>query len=416
MTTNRQREREDIEIIEEDYRHEEKPYLGIEHRHDAFLNFYSLIAAVTVALAMLTLSVGTGPSEMLKVLIAGVLTWFVSFYVNKALFHTGSKLAATGNPFVLALAACWFVLMGSVYGTISFTGQAHNYVEGQTLRQPIAALEAIVREAQEAVVAAKGVGPAVAAVETGAKGLSECEARSGCVSGRAGRGRLVGALEEIASKGAAVRRQYIAAERKADAIVKDLQKVAADYERQLSDGGVTGANRAELLAIYGRGQALVTKLKGVMPTQAALGLANELRRVQVGSGRRARIDVAARMRAQADQIEQAVQAIRTGQTDLPPFPNPGGITSGWERIEDTWPYAVLIFALEGVLIVLWGLLVLDLRARLTAQRLNRRDSDDDDDLPTAPAPVTGPSGPTPALPAGRRRNPQIVGHSNGAGQ
>ncbi|MEL6368554.1 MAG: hypothetical protein AAFQ16_11410, partial [Pseudomonadota bacterium] len=74
-------------------------------------------------------------------------------------------------------------------------------------------------------------------------------------------------------------------------------------------------------------------------------------------------------------------------------------------------------ALEGVLIVLWGLLVLDLRARLTAQRLNRRDNDnDDDDLPTAPAPVTGPSGPTPALPAGRRRNPQIVGHSNGAGQ
>ncbi|MEO1650352.1 MAG: hypothetical protein AAFR60_05140 [Pseudomonadota bacterium] len=122
------------------------------------------------------------------------------------------------------------------------------------------------------------------------------------------------------------------------------------------------------------------------------------------------------MRAQADQIEQAAQAIRTGQTDLPPFPNPGGITSGWERIEDTWPYAVLIFALEGVLIVLWGLLVLDLRARLTAQRLNRRYSDDDDDLPTAPAPMTGPSGPTPALPAGRRRDPQIVGHSNGAGQ
>ncbi|MEL6103430.1 MAG: hypothetical protein AAFR68_19200, partial [Pseudomonadota bacterium] len=222
MTTNRQREREDIEIIEEDYRHEETPYLGIEHRHDAFLNFYSLIAAVTVALAMLTLSVGTGPSEMLKVLIAGVLTWFVSFYVNKSLYHVGSKLAATGNQFVLVIAASWFVLMGSVYGTISFTGQAHNYVEGQTLREPIAALEAVVREAQEAVVAAKAVGPAVAAVETGAKGLAECEARSGCVSGRPGRGRLVGALEEIGSKGAAVRKQYVAAGGKADRIVEDL--------------------------------------------------------------------------------------------------------------------------------------------------------------------------------------------------
>ncbi|MEO1474413.1 MAG: hypothetical protein AAFS03_10865 [Pseudomonadota bacterium] len=165
---------------------------------------------------------------MLRVLIAGVLTWFVSLYVNKSLYHVGSKLAATGNQFVLVIAACWFVLMGSVYGTMSFTGQSHNYVEGQLLRKPVAALEPVVREAQEEVVAAKGVGPAVAAAETGAKGLSECEARSGCVSGRAGRDRLVGALEEIASKGAADCTQYIAAERKADAIVKDLQKVAAD--------------------------------------------------------------------------------------------------------------------------------------------------------------------------------------------
>ncbi|MEO1650108.1 MAG: hypothetical protein AAFR60_03895, partial [Pseudomonadota bacterium] len=67
-----------------------------------------------------------------------------------------------------------------------------------------------------------------------------------------------------------------------------------------------------------------------MPTQAALGLANKVLRVRVRSARRTRqTHGAARMRAQADQIKQAVANIPSGQTELPPFPNPSGLISGW---------------------------------------------------------------------------------------
>ncbi|MEO0852926.1 MAG: hypothetical protein AAFY15_05415, partial [Cyanobacteria bacterium J06648_11] len=100
-------ERTDIDAIIEDYERARKKHLGIEHRYDGVLPIPSAFAGLTVAAGFAAVSTGSGPVENLKILAVGAMAFTVSFCVNKALFHTGSKLAATGNPLAIGLAAGW---------------------------------------------------------------------------------------------------------------------------------------------------------------------------------------------------------------------------------------------------------------------------------------------------------------------
>ncbi|MBU2580259.1 MAG: hypothetical protein KJ622_00880 [Alphaproteobacteria bacterium] len=414
--TKRNLERQDIVDIGEDYESEKKPYQGIEHRHDGILWFPSAAAGASVALGMNAIVPGSGVAHNANVLLVGVSTFAISYIVNKTLFHTGSKLAATGNKPTIALSAGWFATMAGVFGTISFTGLSHEIVEGAKLRDPAAAMSRAAREVGETTAAAKRVVPLISSARGDMQAIASCEENSGCVSGRRGRGSEVAALEALSAKFASVEKLYGQADRKQADLAAKLQKLASSYEEQLTRGGVGGQSRSKLLAIYDQAQGLATELANVVPTSAANGLANEMRRLAVGTPAGGRIDVGARLRAHADQIEDAIAGIMVTSVTLPPFPPPSGMASGWERIEETWPLALLLFGLEGVLIVLWAMLVFDIRARLAALRQkNRLAKGEHEQLSPDPTdwPADGSIGRRGHQPGSR---PGLGGRSNGSGQ
>lgn len=395
--TDRENERRELEDLSRDYRQAPAKTVGIVHRHDTILPVPSAIAGITVGLGLNALLPGGGASHNLTVLLGGVSAFALSLFVNKALFHTGSKLAASGDRITVFLASIWFTAMASVFGTISFTGVTHDMNEAADLRGEITHIATASRVANETALSANRLSPLISGSAADIRAISNCEKRVGCASGQSGPGPLAATLDALADKLDANGRLYANGERKRKALAAELEGLASQYEARLSSHGVSAANRAALLKIYDRAQAIATELGNVVPTAAARALAGDLKRIQVGPARPGLIDVAARLRSHATEIEKALQDVPTNQIVLPPFAPPSGIARGWERLSDTWPLAVFLFGVEGLVIMLWVLQVRDLRARMIAIGLRNDDPD--------PEPGTnggfGSPGPKPA-PAGRR--------------
>ena len=406
------RERDEITRIGDDYDVGPEPQKGIEHRHDKFLPIPSIIGGFTVAMGLEAVLPGAGIAKSLKVLAGGASAGVLSYFANKSLFHTGSKLAASGDQFTILVASMWFVLMGGVFGTISFTGVTFEIVEGAKLREPLVHISDAGRRAGGSAADAKRIVQLISTARADKLAIAECEAQSGCVSGRPGRGPQVAALEALAQKFGNVEKLYAQADRKRAALSKKMETLASKYEAQLASGGVSGKNRAALVKIHSEAQSLSTELVTLMPTTAVQGLVGDLRRMKVAPPKRGRIDLGARLRGHADQLEEALDGLETASVKLPPFPSPSGIAAGWDRLDLTWPLAVLLFGLELILILLWVLLVRDIAVRLKAMR-RPRDFDDDggDDPPTSSGGSSGAAGRRVPLP---RPEDRLIGRANGA--
>lgn len=407
---DRAREQGEIVTIGEHYDVGPEPNKGIEHRHDKFLPVPSVIGGVTVAMGLEAVLPGAGIAKSLKVLLGGASAGVLSYFANKSLFHTGSKLVATGDRLTLLVAALWFIAMGGVFGTISFTGVSFGIVEGAKLRKPIAHITDGSRRAGETSSGAKRIVPLISAAGADMRAIATCEQQFGCWSGRRGRGPQVAQLEALAQKFDHVERLFSQADRKRAKLVEKLEEVASRYEAQLASGGVSGKNRAALLKLYGEAQTLMTELVNLMPTSAVQGLIGELRGLNVPPARTGRIDVGSRLRSHAVKLEEVLGAFEAATVALPPFPEPSGIAAGWNRLDLTWPLAMLLFGLELILILLWVILVRDIAVRLKALRLQSSLSDDDSDEdppPSAPAP-TGRRAPSPRL------DERLVGRTNGS--
>jgi hypothetical protein len=185
--SNRENERRELEHLVEDYRQPPTKDLGIVHRHDTILPIPSGIGGVTVGLCLHALIPGVGVSHNLTVLLKGVSAFALSLFVNKALFHIGSKLAAAGDRMVVALAFAWFTAMASVFGTISFTGVTNEMNQGAVLREPIAHIASASRLANEGALGANRLAPVISGAEGDMRAIGSCEARAGsrtrCASG-----------------------------------------------------------------------------------------------------------------------------------------------------------------------------------------------------------------------------------------
>lgn len=401
---------DEIGRIGKSYEQPPKATVGIEHRHDRFLPIPSVLAGVGVAMGLSAALPGEGVAHNFNVLMGGISVFALSLFANKGLFHTGSKLAAAGDHFTIGVACAWFTTMAAMVGTMGFTGLTHEITSGARLRAPVVAMTEASRSVGQDAASAKRLMPLVTAGKSDMSGLESCEISGGCVSGRKGRGTTASQLRALSEKFAAIERQYVAADRKRSELSAKLEGLVGEYEATLGRYGGSTEGRARLLAIYAKAQSLATEIGNVMPTAAVEGLIGDLRRMQSGGRNKGPVDLVARVRSHADQLEGALGNIKSGGANLPPFPERPGIASGWERLDLTWPLAILLFGIEGVLLVLWLVLVRDIAVQLAARRgRDRPENHDSTDGPSGPAPTTaGRRGPA------RLRNEQMIGRSNGA--
>ena len=349
--------------MKKNYPDVEKPTGGPENRFDNWLPWISFAVFLSVLFGNLSSLPGEGAQTKLLAIFVAALAGGLSYIANKSAFHTGAKLAASGDSWAIVLVVGWFALMGVTVGTIGFAGVSHEIVEAEKLRAPVRHMAQASREVGEAAAEAKRIVPLISAGQSDIAGIAACEATAGCVSGRRGRGPTVARLEGLAGRFKSIERIYDRAEKRRSELVAKLETLTGKYEAQLSEGGVAGGNRAKLVAIYSQAQSLVTEIANVVPTAAAQGLVSELRAMPAPAAKPGRIDVGARLRGHADRLEEALQATSSVKVALPPFPSPSGLTVGWQRLDLTAPLAVLLFGLEAILVVLWSLLVRDFIAR-----------------------------------------------------
>ncbi|MEL7543913.1 MAG: hypothetical protein AAGJ70_09075, partial [Pseudomonadota bacterium] len=290
------------------------------------------------------------------VLFVGVVAGTLSFAANKVAFHVGSKLASRGDRIAIALCAAWFIGLGATVGTIGLTGVGHDIVAAEQLRRPLVAMERAKDRLLSSGSQTSGIGSLASAASSDIDSLVSCEIRGGCISGRSGVGRQVSELRSIASRLRAFERTFEGSKRKRSSYAARLAKLAADYEEQLGVGGASPKNRAALLKIYSQARAVLTDLEGETNGAAIGALVSELRgfRSRNGVGR---INLSARLRQHADRIEEALPTLGRSEIELPSFPGPVGITAAWGHLDKVWPYALLLFGLESIVIVLWIMLV-----------------------------------------------------------
>ncbi|MEL6227067.1 MAG: hypothetical protein AAFR01_08620 [Pseudomonadota bacterium] len=355
----------------------------IENRYDTLLLFASLFIAIGVMLGVNATLPGEDSIRNAMVLFVGIVAGTLSFAANKAAFHVGSKLAARGDRMALALCLSWFVFLGGNVGTIGFTGVSYEIIEAAELRVPLTAIETAKSNLTTAGSQTRGVSEVVSAARSDIEGLVACEIRRGCISGRSGVGRQVSELQRIVARFRTFERSVSGAGRDRTSLLARLSKLSSQYEERLSQGGVGAANRAELLSIYSRAQPLLAELGAASPMASIGALVGELRSFRT-SGNRGRIDLSSRLRDHADRIEATLPTGGEANATLPPFPKPSGIAAGWKHLELTWPYAILLFGLELIVVVLWIILVRRLVALQDAQAAaadHKVDEYDDEDHP-----------------------------------
>ena len=354
------------EKMKDEYPDIEQVEVGPEHRYDNPLLLISIGVFFSVLMGMNSALDGGDVARNALVFFVAALSGGLSLIANKAAFHIGSKLAAAGDTLAILLVAGWFTLMAAVVGTIGFGGASRDLVSAAQLRAPIVAMTDASRIVAEAALDGNAVAPLLESAADDFLGVSSCERNKGCVSGRRGSGTVVASLENIAAKIRGVSRRFKTSDRRRSDLAKQLDALVSKYEEQLSTGGVSGESRAALLGIYTQAQSLTTELSGVVPTVAAAALVSEMRGLSVPAARRGRIDVGARLRKHAEQLETVLGTTKSERIALPPFPAPSGLAVGWERLDITWPLALVLFGLELILIVLWLLMVRDFRARRKA--------------------------------------------------
>lgn len=360
------------ERMYEEYPDQEKPDAGPENRFDVFLILVSLFVMASIFFGLNSVLPGEGVARNALVVFLSFMGGALSFQANKAIFHTASKLVAAGDGVALALAVGWFALMSTVVATIGFAGISHELVEAARMREPLQIITKASRRSGEQRAGADRIAPLISKGKNDIEAITACEIAVGCVSGRRGRGKTVGELRSISRSIDGVEKLYERAKRDGANLGNRIERLAAKYEEQLSRGGGTGRNRAALLAIYSEAQSLVTQVGSTAPTAAARGLVGQLRNMIFTPHKGGRIDVGARVRAFSDELDTALSSVARDEIDWPPFPEPSGIAVGYQRMDLSWPLALLIFGLEFILIVLWAVMVRDFIIHRNAVRSARQ--------------------------------------------
>ena len=382
MHEDRAHVRQQFEDMVRDYLPAETPSKGVENRFDAFLPFVSFCIFLSVLLGLHTCLPGDHTSRQILVFFVPVAIGGLSYIANKAAFHYGAKLAASGDRFAIALMLIWFLLMSSVVGTISFAGVSYELVEAAKAREPVQYMIDAKRRVSEAAETAKRVLPLISSGEADIAGIKSCEARVGCVSGRSGQGRMVARLDSLSGRFKIVEAAYSKAESTRKKSVKEFEDLIAKYEAVLNESGGIGPHRAKLVEIYSKAESLVTQLANSVPTSTTKALISELRSTETPQPLPGRINVGARLLGHAERLEEALDDIAPITVALPPFPPPSGLTVGWERLDLTAPLAVVLFGLEAILILLWCLLVRDFMAGRRAASYAMPARGDHEDRPT----------------------------------
>ena len=328
----------------------------IEGQYDWILLLISLFIAISVTLGVDATLPGDDTARNFMVLFVGVVAGTLSLAANKSAFYVGAKLASRGDRLAIALCMGWFLLLGGTVGTIGFTGVSHGIVSTADLRKILVAIE----RAKDSLLASgnrgSGAVAVVAAARSDIESLIACETRRGCISGRTGVGRQVAELRSIAARLRNSERGFSKSQRSRTTLASRLAKLAADYEEQLGESGATPKNRAALLKIYSQARAVLNDLAGQTNAATVTALVSDLRGFRSSNGV-GRINLSARLGDHADRIEAALPASETAELALPAFPGPIGVAAGWQHLDKAWPYAVLLFGLELIVIVLWFILV-----------------------------------------------------------
>ncbi len=325
-----------------------------EHQYDLFLAIISIFVALLIANAVHTILPGTGTEHFLQVIGYGLFAGLISFLGNKISVRKGTLLAARGDTLAIVFVVGWFTIFGSMAGTLGFTGMAYKIVREAVLRDAGQAVAKAEKNVNHLSIRAKRVVPAIEAGKGDISAIVSCEITSGCVSGRAGVGSEVAKLQQIVGKYKLLLDQYRAGDRKRVRLASKLNRLAQSYERTLNSSHENwGEKRAALLSIYLKAQRVVIEIENAIPTVAAKGFVSQLRALETSSAKPGRVDVAVRLASNADQLEEALGGVQQVSIALDPFPQPPGIAAGWQKLELTWPLAVLAYLLEVAVLYLW---------------------------------------------------------------
>ena len=325
-----------------------------EHQFDFVLIFISLIIAISIGYALHAVLPSGGIERTLQVLFGGAAAGLLSYIGNKLSIHKGALLAARDDGAAIIAVTTWFLSFGLMVGTLSFTGLSYKIVRDASLRSPVQEIEKLSRDVNRISIVAKQVSPILQSGKTDIDGVIRCEIEAGCVSGKRGTGPEVAKLQQIVGKFDGILRQFQVADRNRARLASTLNGLARQYEKTLNASGTSwGEKRSELLAVYSRAQRVAIEIENVIPTSAAKALVGDLRNLSVAPAKPGRIDLAEKLRAHANGLENALGDGSKRSVALPPFPPPPGIAAGWQRFDLTWPLAIFAYLLEFVVLFVW---------------------------------------------------------------
>jgi len=346
------------------YPHDTKTDIGPKKKRgvippyfELFLWLLPLFAGLFAAWAMMNLHLEVTAGVIGKAALVGIVVAIVSYAINRFAIDWGTELAAGGYILAGAFSLLSMILVGAFLWFFSFGGIVLPDVRELRFEDHGIALSQNLQLRQEQASKAMQVVPVIAATRDDLAYHSQCETRSGCVSGRGGgAGTLSRVLDERSRRAGSIGEQLDAGQQAFVAIITRANELLGEYQAVLNDDGLSlKERRQELIRIDGAFVNVVSGLEQAVPVALIGAYAQELLDGVTIPGRSdATLAVNALLRKHGQALQSVLGSIEREAVERTQFPGKAGLSDTLDYVSNFAPLAGVIWVAEGVFpLALW---------------------------------------------------------------
>lgn len=284
---------------------------------------------ILIPMALFAMGEESGPAASLKYLLVGFAAAAAAYGVSKFAVERLAPLHAIGFHLAGAVAIAGILLTGSGTALGSFTGITFNSVEAKIYQEAGQDLTAFIASANDAVLVAGRIGPAVEGVGQDIERTAACEIQSSCLSnvGSGGRGPMSRALEALSGQAFAIAEALQEGALERDDLLEDLNRLNAEYFEELADsGGAMADRRASLQSIHAEIRQVAAALMETMPIALVQGYVTDLRAgASVAGNTNGSRVLSSYMREHGDALAAQLEDLPETESVAPVFPDRPGM-------------------------------------------------------------------------------------------
>lgn len=310
----------------------------------------AIASGLMLGLALPNLLNGTGPATMLKtVLIAGTAT-IVAYSVNRLAVEKGAPLSAIGFAGAGAASVMSMLVVGGGLFASTYSGLVFKDVAELQLQEHGTQIVRFIGYRNQMAVEAGRLLPVVNSIVSDLRAKNQCEIRESCISlkGTGGRGPVARELEETRGRAAAIYEQLNAGESARKSVLRDLNRLIAEYQRILgdTDKGIWD-RRLALQKLDARIDQTLSLLDESIPVSLLRSYLSELRRnVVVTDNPAAANRLSAILKGHGDSLESVLETFGKGDQTRPPFPRRTGVSDTFRYAAHFLPIGLLTAVVE----------------------------------------------------------------------